>query len=405
VSEDQKSVTRQIEHAKDYAKRKGWRVSEEHVYSDDGISGAEFVKRPGFIRLMSALKSKPPFQILIMSEESRLGRKQIKTAYALQQLTDAGMQVWFYLSDQERKLDTAMDKIMGSLTGFASEIEREKAQQRTYDTMKRKAKAGHVTGGSVFGYDNVEIAGTMLDFQGCTKRSHVELRINEAEADVVRKMFRLYADGRGFTSIAKALNADGAICLRPRPSFGKPQGWVSSSLRQIILRCLYVGEQVCGRTKKRTPSGVKKAQRRAEHDWIVVNVPQLQIVPPELWEEVQNRWKNVRQLYLRATDGRLHGRPTNGHESSYLFTGFTECKGSLFIRSRSHGKRRAFHYACTTHYLHGPEMCSESILLPMGLLDRSIFGTIEQDALQPTIIVKAHNLSGAQQRIATCQYH
>ena len=65
-----------------------------------------------------------------MSEESRLGREQIKTAYALQQLTDSGVQIWFYLNDQQRKLNTAMDKIMGSLTGFASEIEREKATIR-----------------------------------------------------------------------------------------------------------------------------------------------------------------------------------------------------------------------------------------------------------------------------------
>ena len=71
VSEDQKSVTRQIEHAKAYAKKKGWRVANDHIYVDDGISGAEFEKRPGFIRLMNALKPKPPFQVLIMSEESR----------------------------------------------------------------------------------------------------------------------------------------------------------------------------------------------------------------------------------------------------------------------------------------------------------------------------------------------
>ena len=94
VSEDQKSIARQIEHGKAYAKKKGWTVSEEHIYSDDGISGAEFAKRPGFIRLMNALKPRPSFQVLIMSEESRLGREQIKTAYALQQLTDAGVRVW-----------------------------------------------------------------------------------------------------------------------------------------------------------------------------------------------------------------------------------------------------------------------------------------------------------------------
>ena len=56
VNDEEKSVTRQIEHARVYAARKGWSVIEEHIYSDDGISGAEFVKRPGLIRLMNALK-------------------------------------------------------------------------------------------------------------------------------------------------------------------------------------------------------------------------------------------------------------------------------------------------------------------------------------------------------------
>ena len=48
------------------------------------------MKRPGFLRLLNALKPKPPFQVLIMSEESRLGREQIETAYALKQIMDAG---------------------------------------------------------------------------------------------------------------------------------------------------------------------------------------------------------------------------------------------------------------------------------------------------------------------------
>jgi len=81
VSDEEKSVTRQIDHAKLYAAKKGWTVSDEHIFVDDGISGAEFVKRPGFIRLMNALKPRPTFQFLVMSEESRLGREQIETAY------------------------------------------------------------------------------------------------------------------------------------------------------------------------------------------------------------------------------------------------------------------------------------------------------------------------------------
>jgi len=45
VADEAKSVTRQIEHACAYATSKGWSVAEEHVYADDGISGALFGDR------------------------------------------------------------------------------------------------------------------------------------------------------------------------------------------------------------------------------------------------------------------------------------------------------------------------------------------------------------------------
>src|SRR5438034_8589277 len=106
---------------------------------------------------MNALTPRPGFQVLIMSEESRLGREAIETAYALKKIMDASVRVFFYLDDKERTLDSALDKVMLSLTSFASEVEREKTRQRVYDAMLRKAKAGHVTGGSVYGYRNEEV--------------------------------------------------------------------------------------------------------------------------------------------------------------------------------------------------------------------------------------------------------
>ena len=47
VADEQQSVARQIEHAAPTPSRKGWTVADEHVYVDDGISGAEFANRPG----------------------------------------------------------------------------------------------------------------------------------------------------------------------------------------------------------------------------------------------------------------------------------------------------------------------------------------------------------------------
>ena len=386
ISDEAKSIARQIEHAKAYAEKKGWTVDERFIFSDDAVSGAEFGKRrPGFLRLINALKPKPEFQVLVMSEESRLGREQIQTAYALQQITDAGVQAWFYLTDQERKLDTAMDKVVLSLTNFAAEMEREKAQQRVYDAMLRKAKAGHVCGGSCFGYTNVVIT----DASG--KRSHVEYQIDPAESAVVKRIFELYVAGHGFQTIAKLLNAERALCPRARP-LSKPAGWAASSVREVLLRPLYHGQQIWGRTKKRLPSGRKKSQKRPEAGWITVDVPQLQIIDDATWQEAQSRWNNIRATYLRGTNGRLHGRPTNGHESPYLLTGFTccaHCGGSVYVRSRSHGNRRAYHYCCMVHYQRGPEACPERLLLPVPDVDHAILTALEQDVMQPAIITKA----------------
>ena len=186
VADEQKSVTRQVDHARAYAVSKGWTVDDAYIYVDDGISGAEFANRPGFLRLMNVLKPRPPFQVLVMSEESRLGREAIETAYALKQLVTAGVRVFFYLEDRERTLDSPTDKIMLSLTAFADELEREKARQRTYDAMLRKARAGHVTGGGCFGYTNVR-----------TTTGHVERHINATEADIIQRIFRLSAGGSG----------------------------------------------------------------------------------------------------------------------------------------------------------------------------------------------------------------
>jgi site-specific DNA recombinase len=93
---------------------------------------------------------------------------------------------------------------MASLSGFASESERELARARTYDALARKAKAGHVAGGVVFGYVNVRVDG------------HVERRILDREAAAVRRIFELYASGTGLRTIAKTLTAGGAPPPTPR---------------------------------------------------------------------------------------------------------------------------------------------------------------------------------------------
>jgi site-specific DNA recombinase len=74
VADEEKSVTRQIERATVYAQRKGWTVDPASIFVDDGISGADFVRRDGYVRLMNTLKPRPPFQMLVMMDQSRTCR-------------------------------------------------------------------------------------------------------------------------------------------------------------------------------------------------------------------------------------------------------------------------------------------------------------------------------------------
>jgi len=331
VADEQKSVTRQIEHARQYANRKGWTLDESSVFVDDGISGAEFANRPGFLRLMNALKPRPPFQVLIMSEESRLGREAIETAYALKQLVQAGVRVFFYLEDRERTLDSPTDKIMLSLTAFADELEREKARQRTYDAMIRKARAGHVTGGRVFEYDNIEV----LDGNG--RRSHVVRQINETEATIVRRIFALSAAGAGLTRITKTLSADGAPA--PRPQQGRPAAWVNSSVREVLLRPLYRGEIIWNKTRKRDAWGQTNRSTRAVADVVRIPAPALRIVPEDLWQAAHAQFA---ARVSRASSGG-YGRACDLTRTRYLLSGFARCAscgGGFAAHSRSHGGRR-----------------------------------------------------------------
>lgn len=68
-------------------------------------SGAEFKKRPGLQALLTALEPAAPFQILLVFEQSRLGRDTVRTLGVIQELRDASVKIFAYLDDREISLE------------------------------------------------------------------------------------------------------------------------------------------------------------------------------------------------------------------------------------------------------------------------------------------------------------
>ena len=371
VASDAKSVTRQVENARAFAVQQGWTVDDRFVFIDDGVSGAEFERRPGFVSLMDALRPKPSFQVLIISEESRLGRSTTEVPYAIGRLVKAGVEVWCYRDQRKVALDTPMDKFMVSATSFASDMERWLGQQRTIEAMLRKARAGHVTGGRCFGYDNVR-----LD-------DHVERRVNATQAAVVKDICTRYADGEGFKQIAHALNAK--KLPSPRPQRGRPAGWDQSSIRAVLKRSSYRGTITYNCTTKRRPDGSRHTGRQPTKDksqWVIVDAPQLRLVEADLAAQVDERLAERRDAYLRDGKGRLLGSPKrHGHGPvKRLLAGFIVCEcGATFEAVKGR-------YVCSARRRKGPTVCPQKTTFDVNTVDHIFLDTLEAEVLSPTFI-------------------
>jgi len=373
VSDDQKSVARQIARAKQYAERRGWQVDDRYVFADDGISGAEFDARPGYMALMAALQPAPPFSILVMAEVSRLGRESIQTMNALRSITRAGVRVFDYMDDREMSIGSMQDNTMMFLRAEFAAEERRKAAQRTYDAMQRKAQAGHVTGGRTFGYENRDV----LDAAG--KHSHVERRIKEPEAAIVRRIFELRAAGHGLKAIAKTLNVERAVS--PRPQRGRPQSWTDSSVREVLIRDLYRGVIVWNKTKKRDADGRVRQRRRPAEERIEIPAPELTIVNADLWTRAHRSMDADRQRYA----GRFGGGWAPGARGSYLLTGLATCAvcgGGIQVQTRSHGTKRTGFYACPRSY---HAACTNRTAIRVDAVDAAVLSAIECAVLSPDV--------------------
>lgn len=150
-NEEAKSTQRQVDRAREFARSKGWTFSEQHVWIDDGISGAEWKDRHAFNAMLIALDTTPPpINVLIVSELSRIGRDTVRTPGAVLQIEESGVAIWAYLTGQQISLADETSEISTIFNSLAASFERRKASQRVTDALRRRrARPGRRRQGAV----------------------------------------------------------------------------------------------------------------------------------------------------------------------------------------------------------------------------------------------------------------
>jgi DNA invertase Pin-like site-specific DNA recombinase len=383
---EDKSVATQIENARAFAAARGWTVDDAHVYADDATSGAETSKLTNRQRLLDAIGSgDPPFGALLMRDPSRFSRRDGDEAFGqLKAIAKAGVEIHFYGDCSRFEYGTLATNVVGFMRSEIAAEYRRQIAAMTAETLRRKARAGHVTGGRVFGYDIVSV------------NSHKERRVNAAEAAIVLRAHELYAGGAGYAAIANALNAEGAPA--PRTWKDPTSVWSAGSVRELVNRRMYRGEVVYGQTKKRNVEGKVDPTRRAPSDWIRVPAPALQILPLELADAVAARVESMRARSLHGANGRLRGRPA-GEGSPYALVGLLRCGvcgGSMEVVSRKSGARRAFAYRCYRSRRQGANACSNRLPIPMAHADDAVLVAVEKTLLNPAVVERALALAEAE---------
>ena len=372
VGDDAKSVTRQVENAKAFAAAQGWAVDDRFIFIDDGVSGAETRKLVEKQRMIDSIVSgRCPFHVLVMQSNDRLSRRDGDEALSELKSLAAHVEVWFYAEQARFTSGTFESNVTGFLRGeFAAQFRRAIAQ-KTHEAMLRKAKAGYVTGGRVFGYDNVR------------QHGNVVRRINPTEAAVVVDIYTRYANGEGFKQIAHALNARQVVS--PRAQRGRPCGWEPSTVRAVLTRSIYQGVVTYNKTTKRDPNGSRWHHRqlpKAETEWVQVDAPQLRIIDADLALAVETKLAGRRHAYLRGMKGQLLGRPVEGR---HLLAGFLLCQcGSRFEAVKSKGGTHV--YVCSARRRKGPDVCPSDVSIPLGDIEPTFLDVIEGTVLHPDFI-------------------
>lgn len=301
----------------------GWSLVGE--YADAAMSGTSD-NRPGYAALKKAIVA-GKCDVVVAESLDRLSRRLAEVA-ALADLCRA----------HRVTIHTCTTGAMNTLTiavlGGVAQNFLEDLKVRTRRGMRGKVEAGLSAGGLGFGYRVASAADETLGRR----------IIEETEAAVVRRIFKLYADGMPPRAIAALLNDENV----PGPG---GRVWGDTTIRGqidrgtgILNNQLYVGEIVWNRCHYETDpaTGRRKAHPNPPSQWERKAAPDLRIVEDDLWNRVKNRQGEVRTEMARDEKGNALNRV---HRKRHLLSGVIHCAecSSPFAMVDS------FRYACPTH--------------------------------------------------------
>ncbi|MCI8839430.1 MAG: recombinase family protein [Oscillospiraceae bacterium] len=329
-------------------------------YVDEGISGTSIKKRDSFLRMIADAKA-GRFDFIITKEISRFSRSTLDSIRYTQELLEHGVGVLFQ-NDNINTLDSDSEFRLVVMAGVAQDEVR-KLSERLKFGFRQAIKNGHVLGNDkLWGYDKKDCV----------------LTINTEEAQVVRRIFDLYANRQmGIRRISQTLLDEGFTSR-------KGNAFNVLTIRHILCNPKYKG-WYCANKSQTVDYRSKRKVFLDESEWVMYPDPSIPaIVPEELWDRANALYKRrSKQMMAHQSGAEFHNR--------YPYSGKIICEehGTSFhrqvLKSRA-GEKEV--WQCRVYRNRGRAACSAPQLYTTEL-DQMMAGIFDQLAQDRQAIVDA----------------
>lgn len=365
--QNDRSIEDQFAACRRHAEARGWTIVAE--FCDRGIPGFALANRPGIQALLAAAEA-GAFDLVLTEDEDRLARNQEHLPHIANRLEFAGVGLATLETDQVDDMRVAFKGLIGQR--YLRDL-----GKKTARSMRENAVRGLATGSRLYGYRS---------------QPGGAIEIVEAEAAVIRRIYRDYAGGLTSMDIAAALNREGV----PGP---RGAGWNKSSIvgsrsraNGILHTELYAGVKVFNRVRmvKDPRTGKRLPRIRPAEEWLRVPVPHLRILDPATWAAVQARLSTTAITPAQATAMSLGRRKG-------LFSGLVRCGvcGAAYI-THGAGKLR-----CAARAERGADACSNKRSYPRAALEQRVLEGLRARLLRPEAVlayVRAYHAAWQRQR-------
>ena len=350
------SIEDQVEVCRRLIAANGWELVK--VYDDRALSGGSRF-RPGYEALLQDADTKT-FDVVVAESLDRLSRKLADIAALHDQLNYLGIRMFTPATGEISPMHIGLIGTMSQM--FVADL-----ANKVRRGQLGRTRAGKSSGGLPYGYEVANEGGE----RGGRK-------VKEAEARIVRRIFKEFVSGSSPRAIAKRLNDE---CV-PGPAghdwrdttirgqFDRGTGFLNNEIyagRRVWNRCTYV---------KNPKTGKRIARVNPPEAWEVTQVPEQRIIPDALWEAAK-----VRQAAIRHKMTALGGQKLNdAHRPRFLLSGLLKC-GACGGGYTINGKDR---YGCATHRSKGT--CNNGNSIKRQALEERVFAGLRERLMAPELV-------------------